>query len=248
MSTLEKIILINKIVKEFFENPNHPSKVAALEMMPLFVKGGVFKKDNINSPGLPLRKLLRLLDSQGQLSLLPYLHVERKDSNRFWYFVSNPSARIATIEVLQKKNSSKPEGSIRRENSDEYYVIGLCDEILGLKADHQHTFDFLRGDSGKLLNVDAYYEELNLVIEYCESQHTEATPFFDHNDRLTVSGVTRGEQRKIYDERRRTLLPQHGIKLVEIYYNDFGATKRLKRNPERDKDIVRGILKGNGII
>ena len=44
------------------------------------------------------------------------------------------------------------------------------------------------------------------MIEYCERQHTEAVAFFDHNERLTVSGVTRGEQRKIYDQRRRDLL------------------------------------------
>ena len=33
-----------------------------------------------------------------------------------------------------------------RKDSDEFYVINLCDDILGLKALRQHTFDFLRGD------------------------------------------------------------------------------------------------------
>ena len=38
--------------------------------------------------------------------------------------------------------------------------------------------------------------------------------FFDK--RQTVSGVGRGEQRKIYDQRRRDVLPVNGIKLIEI--------------------------------
>src|SRR5271163_234983 len=32
---------------------------------------------------------------------------------------------------------------------DESYVIDLCDRVLRLKANRQHRFDFLRGDSGR---------------------------------------------------------------------------------------------------
>ena len=73
-------------------------------------------------------------------------------------------------------------------------MIDLCDEILGLKAIRQYTFPFLVGDSGRRLPVDAFYEPHNLVVEYRESQHTEAVPFFDR--KLTVSGCYRGEQRR----------------------------------------------------
>jgi len=133
-----------------------------------------------------------------------------------------------------------------RLNSDESYVINLCDEVLGMKAYRQHKFDFLRGDTGMPLPVDAFYPELNLVIEYYESQHTESTPFFDR--RLTVSGVSRGEQRRIYDNRRRELLPKHGIKLVIISYTDFGERKKLNRNKEHDLGVVKNILITEGII
>lgn len=132
-----------------------------------------------------------------------------------------------------------------RHNSDEYYVIELCDEILGLKASRQHRFDFLRGDSGTTLPVDAYYPSLNLVIEYYESQHSESTPFFDK--RQTVSGVSRGEQRRIYDLRRQEVLPKHGIKVVIIPYTAFGSTKKILRNPQSDKLAIVRILKENGI-
>lgn len=133
-----------------------------------------------------------------------------------------------------------------RKKSDEYYIIDLCDEILGLRALRQYRFDFLRGDSGTTLPVDAYYPDLKLVIEYNESQHTVSTPFFDN--KLTVSGVPRGEQRRIYDMRRREVLPKHGIKLVTILYSDFGATKRLARNKLYDMTVIRNILYDAGII
>ena len=119
-----------------------------------------------------------------------------------------------------------------RSDSDEYYVIGLCNEALGEVGEQQYKFPFLVGDSGRALPVDVYYRKLNLVIEYYERQHTEEVKFF--NRRMTVSGVSRGEQRMIYDERRRTELPKHGIKLVIISYSDFL--------------IVKGILQNNGVI
>lgn len=130
----------------------------------------------------------------------------------------------------------------RRDNSDEHYIIDLCDDVLNEKASRQHKFDFLRGDPNKRdplgdkLPVDAYYESLNLVVEYYERQHTESVVHFNRDN--TVSGVTRDEQRKIYDERRRKLLPEHGIDLVVLSYTDFehNAQKRLVRN--NNEDIV----------
>ena len=50
--------------------------------------------------------------------------------------------------------------------------------------------------------------------------------------RLTVSGCLRGEQRRRYDERRRVVLPLHGIRLVELDYSMFAhdGRKRLRRS------------------
>lgn len=128
-----------------------------------------------------------------------------------------------------------------RADSDEYYVIDLCDEVLGRKASRQHRFDFLTGDTGKRLPVDAYYEDLKLVVEYYERQHSEPIPYW--GKKMTASGVTRQEQRKIYDERRKIILPQHGIKLVVINYFDFGTSKRILRNKAYDIKVVRNMLK-----
>lgn len=137
----------------------------------------------------------------------------------------------------------------KRKNSDEHYVIDLCDNVLGEKAIRQKRFDFLRGDAcktfplGKKLPVDAYYESLNLVIEYYECQHTESVALFNKSN--TVSGVTRDEQRKIYDERRKKVLPENGIDLIVLSYTDFkhDARKRLLRDEKADLEIVKQKLK-----
>ena len=62
------------------------------------------------------------------------------------------------------------------QKSDELYVIDLCDSVLNRKARRQQRFDFLRCDPGRSgvcvqLPVDAYYDDLSLVVEYWERQH-----------------------------------------------------------------------------
>lgn len=132
---------------------------------------------------------------------------------------------------------------------DENYILNLCDELLNRASQRQYKFDFLLGDPGKngncrKLPVDAYYDDLKLVIEYKERQHTEAVNHFDKPNKITVSGVHRGLQRAMYDNRRREILPKHKIKLIEISYSDFEHTssKRLKRNIETDKRKLKILL------
>lgn len=61
---------------------------------------------------------------------------------------------------------------------------------------------------------------------------------------MTVSGVHRGEQRKIYDERRREILPKHKINLVEISFTDFNhdRQKRIIKNPKLDEATIKQKL------
>ena len=135
----------------------------------------------------------------------------------------------------------------KRKNSDEHYVIDLCDEVLNEQANRQYCFEFLRGDPcsnfplGKKLPVDAYYDSLKLVVEYYERQHTESVKYFNKN---TVSGVTRDEQRRIYDERRKKVLPENGIDLVVLSYTDFkqNSRKRLIRDRNTDIEVIRQKL------
>jgi hypothetical protein len=140
-------------------------------------------------------------------------------------------------------------GVMGRADSDEHYVLDLCDEVLGERSSRQHRFDWLVGDpspnTGKArrLPVDAYWEPLKLVVEFREHQHYEAVEHFDKPDRLTVSGVHRGEQRRIYDQRREQLIPAHGLRLIIIKTSDFELRgKRLRRSPVSDREVVRQSL------
>ena len=125
---------------------------------------------------------------------------------------------------------------------DEDYILDLCDELLGCRAERQHRFSFLRGDSGRCLPVDAFYLELGLVIEYRERQHSEAVAFFDR--RLTVSGMSRGEQRARYDQLRRDVLREQGLHLIELNVTEFLHTgrKRLRRARTEDVNVLRQRL------
>lgn len=134
-----------------------------------------------------------------------------------------------------------------RHDRDEYYVLDLCDYVLGVVSSRQHRFAFLLGDPSlkgacRRLPVDAYYEPLRLAVEYRERQHSEPVPFMDR--KLTLSGCTRGDQRRRYDERRRLVLPQHGIQLIELDYSMFAhdARKRLRRDRAADEVVIRSAL------
>lgn len=136
-----------------------------------------------------------------------------------------------------------------REDSDEAYVIALCDEVLGEKSSTQHRFEWLLGDPGAKgrrvrLPVDAFWPRHRLVVEYRERQHDEPVAHFDKPDRLTVSGVHRGEQRALYDARREAEIPAHGLRLVIIRPADLDADGRgrLRRNREADLPVIRQVL------
>lgn len=136
-----------------------------------------------------------------------------------------------------------------RTDSDEHYVLDLCDEILGVVGRRQARFDWLRGDPsptrprGTALPVDGHWPDLRLVVEFQEEQHTQPSPFFDR--RQTVSGVGRGEQRRLYDARKRTLIPKQGLRLVVIEKSEFVVTsKRIDRERTRDMAVVRQYLDG----
>ena len=136
-----------------------------------------------------------------------------------------------------------PDASTRPARpSDEAWIIDLCDAVLAMTALRQHRFLFLLGDAGSsgrrsLLPVDAYYPELALVVEYHEPQHSKPVGFFDNCP--TVSGISRGEQRRRYDDLRRAELPANGLDLVILDFSEFEHTPagRLMRT-ERDRAVI----------
>lgn len=247
-----RIQAINKVLHQYFEEHQGINKVQAKELMPEFINAGIFNTDHRN--GLPIRKLLRTLDKENSLHKIPFVLPERKARNTNWFFIrtNTPNSEENTNKNVQVQSKTLTKS---REKSDEYYILNLCDELLKEKSARQHKFDFLLGDPDKngicrKLPVDAFYHESNLVIEYRDLQHSEAVPHFDKPNVITVSGVSRGEQRKIYDQRRRDVLKQQGIQLIELDYFLFQCNnhKKLIRNPKDDLSILKEIFENNKIL
>jgi hypothetical protein len=136
-----------------------------------------------------------------------------------------------------------------RINSDEKYVIDLISDILGEDYEWQKRFDTLLGDIGKnghrtKLPVDAYFPKSNLIIEYREKQHFEPVNIMD--SRMTVSGVNRKEQRKIYDLRKDAWAEVNNINFLVITCKDLAHKKSLKllRSADDDRTIIAKIIQG----
>jgi len=239
MEDITKIKSINKVIKVYFKQNGSVSIIAAKELMPQFIDAGIFTKDVKH--GLPIRDILKALDKDNKLNLIPYVYVERKDSITSWSFI--PSKEVIPEVVVSKKDSAL----IARAQSDETYVLDLCDTVLGKKSVRQKRFDFLLGDfhkDGKTrtkLPVGAFYKSLNLAIE-----HNEAlTERFVASGKKTVSGVSHDEQRKIYNSRRASVLHRNGITCILFKAGDFSCDekKRIIRNPEADLAVVTAKLK-----
>ncbi|MDM8158626.1 hypothetical protein QUH73_02230 [Labilibaculum sp. K2S] len=255
MKDHSKIEKINKVVEEYFNTNASLTIVPVKDLMPAFIKAGIFAKDV--KKGLPIRLILRELDAEDQLALIPFVHTERHGEHTYWYFVP---ANVPAPDAPYKQEKKKPENDpiAIRLNSDETYVIALCDKVLSLTSDRQKRFPFLLGDlhkNGKkqtMLPVDAYYEELQLVVEYKEIQNFRPVTGFDKNkdedeeeEEERTKTVSREEQRRIYDERRAKVLPENDISLVVISYSDFEYDDKNKiiRNEENDLKIVQKALK-----
>lgn len=85
MAEKAQIEAINKVIEEYFKTNNDIDKVLAKNLMPNFIKAGIFEKDH--RQGLPIRKLLRELDEVKHLQLIPNVLPERKKVNTNWYFI-----------------------------------------------------------------------------------------------------------------------------------------------------------------
>lgn len=82
---MTKIEKINKVLADYFERNKNVEKIPALDLMDEFVAAGIFKSDSERA-GLPIRKILRELDSKNELYLIPYVIAERKQKNTNWFF------------------------------------------------------------------------------------------------------------------------------------------------------------------
>lgn len=103
MTTDERIHRINQVLEDYFKH--NPNKVQAKELMPLFIKNGIFAKDNKDTPGLPIRNLLRKLNKNNELKRIPYVIAEHKTKNINWYFA--PIAKASQSNYAHKGKDTK---------------------------------------------------------------------------------------------------------------------------------------------
>lgn len=231
----DTIIKINAAIAQYFKENTTVDWIPAKSIMPELIKAGVFNKDEKN--GLPIRKVFRKLDKEEQLQKIPRLHAERRSENVYWYLVREGKA-YAPSEVISSL-TKKERGLLNVENSDEFYLVNLCDELLKEKASRKHTFDTLvgrlhkKGKTRTKLPLDAYYENLKLVIEFFEKNNTEETD-------------ERAAQRKFYDQRKKDVLKKKEISLIDINYALFECDEkdRLVRDKAKDSKVLKHLLKG----
>ena len=141
-----------------------------------------------------------------------------------------------------------------RIESDEKYVLDLVAEVLA-EPDYrwQHRFPTLLGDPGKdgkrrQLPVDGYFPRHRLIVEYWEAQHSASVPIMDEG--MTISGVSRGHQRRQYDRRRQIWANANNLQLVILDYRGFeyDLQGQLQRDPARDRQIVADALRAAGAL
>ena len=113
---MEKIAQINKVIKDYFEKNKTVFEIPAKDLMPEFIKAKVFVADQKN--GLPIRRLLRKLDENNQLYLIPYVYADRKAVNVSWFFRRNNSANFSRPkEEVQKIDKTK--STVKSSDRDE---------------------------------------------------------------------------------------------------------------------------------
>ncbi len=245
----KQIESINSVIEAYFATHTDTQIIPVKELMPELIAAGIFTKDVKN--GKPIRDVLKALYKSNELAQIPHAHAIQNGEDTYWYFVPKDAPKPTTLYKQEVVSAEKIELENKRLLSDKYYVMNLCDEALNLKAKRQKRFDFLVGDlhrDGKTrteLPVDAFYHDLNLVIEFKEAPLAEPTEFFNKLNVKTVSGISRAKQREKYDRVKAAELPQNGIKLIEIPYSIFtiDETNRIVRNHEQDLKTVIDFLK-----
>jgi diadenosine tetraphosphate (Ap4A) HIT family hydrolase len=143
---------------------------------------------------------------------------------------------------------------VPRIDSDEKYILDLVAEVLA-EPDYrwQHRFPTLLGDPGqdgkrRSLPVDGYFPRHKLIVEYWEKQHSAPVPIMDKA--MSISGISRGHQRRLYDERRDAWARANGLRLVILDYRGFETDLQggLRRSPEGDRQVVAAALRAAGVL
>jgi hypothetical protein len=81
---IQKAFRIKRCVKEFFDT-HIKTEVEAKELMPLFIKKGIFLTNSQN--GIPIQDFLKHLEKLNYLNLIPQALYKQKNTNKKWFFI-----------------------------------------------------------------------------------------------------------------------------------------------------------------
>ena len=132
------------------------------------------------------------------------------------------------------------------------YVISLLAEVLQEEPEREKRYDWSLGDVSETtgrrarLPFDAVWESRRLIVEVDEDQHHRPVDFWDKPDVVTVSGVHRGEQRRIYDARKRAAAREQGYLVLEIPWER--RPEPAKRDREADRNALEELLRQGGVL
>ncbi len=237
--TDENIAKINEVITQYFDTHTAVDWIPVKAIMPALVEAGIFEKDV--KKGFPMRKVLRRLDQKSELDKIPSVHAERRTENTYWYLVRE--GKEYTPKETIPEISKKEQNLLDILNSDENYLINLCDELLGKEAARKHTFDTLvgnlhkRGKGRTKLPLDAYYKDLKLVIEFFQTN--KPVEELDEKEQARIAQI------KYYDELKKEAVLAKSMRYMKINFAQFecNETNKLIRNTENDTLVLKGILK-----
>lgn len=252
--------MINQVLELVYAHNPSIGRHAAKEFMPYFLKAGIWEKNS--KDGLPLRKLLRDLDKDNQLHLIPYLVAERKAKNVNWFF--QPIKEL----VKKKQKPSKAE-----ENFTLYHEFNQPLNKEQFEGAKKTYLESLKNISSPKYNGSI----ANLIKQVKRKKDTEIGPYKNlsyfevlnriASDLVILEGarmVFNGEVKKIDIPEKITLkLGNQGGADVEIEFADgskifgegFNASESLAKPKMRksiqiiiDKINSDNSLKKEGVV
>ena len=107
MNKQDRINAINDVLKAFFADRSNPRSIKPKVLMEILVQKGIYNKKDQRG-GLPLRNLLRELNEENILKAIPYLYVEKKEKNIYWFFIDktiDPKDNLVSTKLESPRQS-----------------------------------------------------------------------------------------------------------------------------------------------
>ena len=216
---LETVKLIDVYIQEWL-HVNRIENARPKDMMPYLVEKGVFAKDY--RMGLPLRKVLRKLDSMNCLHLIRGVHVVRRKANRQWFFRRIKfKDKGCSIERYDWKWFEKGNGSIflRKVNISHTDLMmsymDVTNKLNELYSDIKECHMCRRMDSEKTLRLTQAVNPKSDVFIISQALaasqlRRSGVNFFQRNGKL---GSTGKNLEKFLNRFNRSVYPYRKIKL-----------------------------------